>query len=61
MRIEELYAFHYTPKDIDSSQEAGWNLYDPLTEFQRMEVPKSLWAPSSLNEKYEVWYNYTVT
>jgi len=49
-----LYAFDYNPKEIDLIQEAGWTLYDPSTEFQRMEVPKSLWAQSTLNENYEV-------
>lgn len=60
-RIEDLYAFHYHPKQQDLTREAGWFLYDPVAEFQRMEVPKALWTKSSLNEKYQLCETYPST
>lgn len=52
--VKELYAFHYNPKQDELEQESGWNLYDAVNEFQRMEVPPSLWMQSQLNENYKV-------
>ena len=53
-RIEELYAFAYCPKNAELTREAGWTVYDPTAEYERMEVPKALWTKSSLNENYGV-------
>lgn len=39
---------------MELSQEAGWTLYDPTAEYERMKVPKTLWAKSALNENYGV-------
>lgn len=54
--VRELYAFHYNPKQDELDQESGWYLYDAVNEYQRMEVPSSLWVQSPLNESYKVSY-----
>ncbi|XP_066935132.1 myotubularin-related protein 6-like [Clytia hemisphaerica] len=60
-KTDELYAFVYNPKHIELTQEAGWTLYDPIAEYDRMEVPKSLWTRSKLNENYKLCETYPNT
>ena len=52
--IEDLFAFHYYPKEDELTKSAGWSLYEASTEFSRMEVPLELWNPTKLNREYKV-------
>jgi hypothetical protein len=36
----------------------GWNIYDPLAEFQRMGIPDDGWRISKINAEYEVCSTY---
>jgi len=53
--LEDLYAFHYTASDVESSkQREGWNLFDLKSEYLRMGVPNENWVVSNINQTYEV-------
>lgn len=54
VNIEDLFAFHYNPKEEELIQSAGWAVYDAQTEFGRMEVPPKLWVQTKLNKEYKV-------
>lgn len=52
--MKELYAFNYNPNQEAFQQKIGWDVYDVVNEYNRMEVPKSLWMQSSQNIDYKV-------
>ncbi|XP_002164142.1 myotubularin-related protein 6 [Hydra vulgaris] len=58
VNYEDLYAFHYNPKEETLSQSAGWNLYNVDIEYNRMETPPELWVPSTLNIEYKLCETY---
>ncbi|XP_065059057.1 myotubularin-related protein 6-like [Rhopilema esculentum] len=56
--LEDLYAFHYSPKEDKLLQSAGWQLYDVTTEFHRMGTPPEFWVESKLNKDYKLSPTY---
>lgn len=36
----------------------GWNIYDPIVEFQRMGIPDDGWRITNINAEYEVCSTY---
>lgn len=54
--VEKLYAFFYQPGAVEKRCN-GWNVYDPIKEFQRMGVGTdkcSGWRVSNINKDYSV-------
>ncbi|KAG0304692.1 hypothetical protein BGZ98_005167 [Dissophora globulifera] len=51
--VEQLYAFFYTPAPPFSTTD-GWNIYDPLVEYERMGVgsKNDQWRFSDLNQSF---------
>ncbi|KAF9127236.1 hypothetical protein BGW39_006025 [Mortierella sp. 14UC] len=51
--VEDLYAFFYTPSPAFSVSD-GWQIYDPLLEYERMGVgsKNDQWRFSELNKSY---------
>lgn len=58
IKYDDLYAFNYSPKEEDLPKNSGWNVYNALAEFNRMEVPIELWVASSMNENYKLCETY---
>jgi myotubularin-related protein 6/7/8 len=58
-KYEDLYGFNYKPNTEGFPQTRGWNLYDPLIEYDRMEVPSDLWKHTNLNQSYEMCETYS--
>ncbi|KAJ3383402.1 hypothetical protein HDU92_004229 [Lobulomyces angularis] len=60
--VQQLYAFSYAPEDVSitnegllsstSSSFSGWDVYDPIKEFKRMNLPNN-WRISNINKNYE--------
>ncbi|KAF9578931.1 hypothetical protein BGW38_005028, partial [Lunasporangiospora selenospora] len=52
--VEQLLAFYYTPR-MPFTTTDGWQIYDPLKEYERMGVIKENpnWRISNINENYE--------
>ena len=53
-KLQDLYAFSYSPQDEKLTQSAGWALFDMQSEYARMGVPNNEWAYSSINSNYKV-------
>jgi hypothetical protein len=55
--MDQLYAFSYSPKEPLSK--AGWTLYDPLIEYQRMGLGSrtNQWRFSKINEAFQVTFS----
>lgn len=56
-RIEKLYAFNYQPPPPELECD-GWNVYDPMKEWERLGVGKEgvncSWRVSRINADYSV-------
>lgn len=54
--IEKLYAFYYQPGAVEKRYN-GWNIYNPLKEFERMGVGTDKcvgWRITDINKRYTV-------
>ncbi|KAG9282216.1 myotubularin-related protein 8 isoform X1 [Astyanax mexicanus] len=58
VKVEELYAFLYNPKQSDAERLDGWSLIDIVTDFNRMGLPNELWDISHINSEYELCSTY---
>jgi myotubularin-related protein 6/7/8 len=55
--IEKLYAFYYQPSVASERRCNGWNLYNPMKEFERMGVGTDRckgWRITHINTDYSV-------
>ncbi|KAI8378587.1 protein-tyrosine phosphatase-like protein [Blakeslea trispora] len=52
--IEQMYAYAYQPR-IPFTSKAGWNIYDPLKEYERMgvDVKTDAWRFTLINRDYK--------
>ncbi|KAG0015794.1 hypothetical protein BGZ80_009628 [Entomortierella chlamydospora] len=59
--VEQLYAFVYNPSPPFLTND-GWNIYDPLVEYERMGVvsKNEFWRISDLNQSFTLIYRVTV-
>uniref|UniRef100_A0A0N5BTJ5 Myotubularin phosphatase domain-containing protein n=1 Tax=Strongyloides papillosus TaxID=174720 RepID=A0A0N5BTJ5_STREA len=48
------FAFNYRDKFNNN----GWNLYDPLKEYERLGIPNQLWMLSDFNRNYSICESY---
>ncbi|KAK9458841.1 protein-tyrosine phosphatase-like protein [Lipomyces oligophaga] len=59
--VENLYAFYYHPSgSSEESKVNTWNIYDPVTEFQRMGVGSTAsgWRFTDINKTYQFCPTY---
>lgn len=56
LNIYELshFAFNYRDKFNNN----GWNLYDPIKEYERIGIPNQLWMLSDINRNYSLCSSY---
>ncbi|EDO34710.1 predicted protein [Nematostella vectensis] len=57
-KLEDLYAFSYSPQTEKLTQSAGWALFDIKSDYTRMGVPSDLWTATQLNKDYELCDTY---
>ncbi|KAI8368633.1 protein-tyrosine phosphatase-like protein [Choanephora cucurbitarum] len=52
--IEQMYAYAYQPR-IPFTSKSGWNIYDPLKEYERMgvDVKTDAWRFTLINRDYK--------
>lgn len=50
----KFFAFEYTQK-FESN---GWNIYKPISEFERLGLPNDSWKITKINERYELSDSY---
>ena len=60
-KLEDLYAFSYTPKDENLTRSAGWALFDIRSEYARMGLPSDDWFLNNCNKDYQVGLQCTCT
>ena len=53
-KLEDLYAFSYSPQSEKLTRSAGWALFDIKSEYARMGVPSELWTATTTNRGYKV-------
>ncbi|KAJ5068930.1 intein-containing myotubularin-related precursor [Anaeramoeba ignava] len=54
-KIQDTFAFsHKKQKDIDD----GWQIYNPIEEFKRFEIPNDSWRISQYNDEYKLSETY---
>jgi len=51
----KLFAFEYQQK-YDGVN--GWNIYKPISEFERLGLPNDSWKITKINERYELSDSY---
>lgn len=54
MKVDELYAFLYNPKQNEVERSEGWAVMDLAADFKRMGLPNDHWETTELNKDYEV-------
>ncbi|XP_031549865.1 myotubularin-related protein 6-like [Actinia tenebrosa] len=60
-KIEDLYAFTYSPQTEKLTKTAGWALFDIKSEYARMGLPSDLWTSTSMNNDYKLCDTYPNT
>lgn len=52
--VEQLYAYTFQP-EAPFTTENGWNIYDPIKEYERMGIGASdKWRFTVINRDYKV-------
>ncbi|KAA8912783.1 protein phosphatase [Sphaerosporella brunnea] len=62
--VEKLYAFYYQPSMTGERRCNGWNLYNPINEFERMGVGTDRckgWRITHINKDYSFSPTYPAT
>lgn len=57
-KLEDLYAFSYSPQSEKLTRSAGWALFDIQSEYARMGLPNDEWCFSTLNKDYQMCDTY---
>jgi hypothetical protein len=53
---DHLFAFQFRPNfNVDFD---GWGLYDPVVDFQRLELPNAQWKIAEINLDYALSATY---
>ncbi|KAK3728847.1 hypothetical protein QZH41_020231 [Actinostola sp. cb2023] len=60
-KLEDLYAFSYSPQSEKLTRSAGWALFDIKSEYARMGVPSELWTATTTNRGYKICETYPDT
>lgn len=57
--VRSFYAFAYRPNMLEETLPVkGWNIYDPLKEYERQGLVQGYWRVSSINADYKYCPSY---
>lgn len=57
--LKSFYAFNYKPNVMEMNLPLkGWKLYDPIDEYNRLELDKDFWRVTNINEQYKLCPSY---
>jgi hypothetical protein len=54
---EQVFAYNFM-FNFDDLELDGWNLYDPIEDFKRMNIPNAKWRISDINTNYQISHSY---